>query len=131
MLVFFFLMIRRPPRSTRTDTLFPYTTLFRSESVEICGERKLFSAASVARAIGGKALGKLFARDRERCGRRRAQRLRVRTQIGDDGIRLVLPDRAAERLGRHAGEGLEIGKVLAQGRIGPPDAFARNGILER
>src|SRR3546814_4389452 len=27
----FFLMIRRPPRSTRTDTLFPYTTLFRSD----------------------------------------------------------------------------------------------------
>src|SRR3546814_20488178 len=27
----FFLMSRRPPRSTRTDTLFPYTTLFRSE----------------------------------------------------------------------------------------------------
>src|SRR3546814_7017644 len=30
--LFFFLMIRRPPRSTRTDTLFPYTTLFRSPS---------------------------------------------------------------------------------------------------
>src|SRR3546814_7948848 len=30
-LFFFFLMIRRPPRSTRTDTLFPYTTLFRSD----------------------------------------------------------------------------------------------------
>src|SRR3546814_20697587 len=30
-LVVFFLMIRRPPRSTRTDTLFPYTTLFRSD----------------------------------------------------------------------------------------------------
>src|SRR3546814_7787851 len=29
-LLFFFLMIRRPPRSTRTHTLFPYTTLFRS-----------------------------------------------------------------------------------------------------
>src|SRR3546814_10929842 len=28
--LFFFLMIRRPPRSTRTDPLFPYTTLFRS-----------------------------------------------------------------------------------------------------
>src|SRR3546814_11100489 len=27
-------MIRRPPRSTRTDTLFPYTTLFRSQSTE-------------------------------------------------------------------------------------------------
>src|SRR3546814_17102060 len=32
--VFFFLMIRRPPRSTRTDTLFPYTTLFRSARQE-------------------------------------------------------------------------------------------------
>src|SRR3546814_266236 len=31
--VFFFLMIRLPPRSTRTDTLFPYTTLFRSRLV--------------------------------------------------------------------------------------------------
>src|SRR3546814_9826241 len=30
--MFFFLMIRRPPRSTRTDTLFPYTTLFRSDA---------------------------------------------------------------------------------------------------
>src|SRR3546814_14831347 len=30
---FFFLMIRRPPRSTRTDTLFPYTTLFRSKAL--------------------------------------------------------------------------------------------------
>src|SRR3546814_10617106 len=29
-MLFFFLMVRRPPRSTRTDTLFPYTTLFRS-----------------------------------------------------------------------------------------------------
>src|SRR3546814_14148960 len=30
--ILFFLMIRRPPRSTRTDTLFPYTTLFRSRA---------------------------------------------------------------------------------------------------
>src|SRR3546814_1930410 len=33
MLDFFLLMLRRPPRSTRTDTLFPYTTLFRSPVV--------------------------------------------------------------------------------------------------
>src|SRR3546814_20468268 len=33
--MFVFLMIRRPPRSTRTDTLFPYTTLFRSRTVSI------------------------------------------------------------------------------------------------
>src|SRR3546814_7403442 len=31
--LFVFLMIRRPPRSTRTDTLFPYTTLFRSRAL--------------------------------------------------------------------------------------------------
>src|SRR3546814_14340670 len=42
----FFLMIRRPPRSTRTDTLLPYTTLFRSPH-----------------AVG-------TAPDRERCSRR-------------------------------------------------------------
>src|SRR3546814_13782676 len=31
-------MIRRPPRSTRTDTLFPYTTLFRSGELALVGE---------------------------------------------------------------------------------------------
>src|SRR3546814_15928858 len=35
---FFFLMIRRPPRSTRTDTLFPYTPLFRSAYGSQCEE---------------------------------------------------------------------------------------------
>src|SRR3546814_18903497 len=35
-------MIRRPPRSTRTDTLFPYTTLFRSHGLLFCGDT-LFS----------------------------------------------------------------------------------------
>src|SRR3546814_16382023 len=40
----FFLMIRRPPRSTRTDTLFPYTTLFRSHGmVECAGMRDDFA----------------------------------------------------------------------------------------
>src|SRR3546814_1726416 len=34
----FFLLLRRPPRSTRTDTLFPYTTLFRSSEL---GRRRL------------------------------------------------------------------------------------------
>src|SRR3546814_17235771 len=34
-------MIRRPPRSTRTDTLFPYTTLFRSEGLpDLRGDRE-------------------------------------------------------------------------------------------
>src|SRR3546814_3921595 len=39
MFLLFFLMIRRPPRSTRTDTLFPYTTLFRSHLLRAAGHR--------------------------------------------------------------------------------------------
>src|SRR3546814_17282717 len=44
-LCLFFLMIRRPPRSTRTDTLFPYTTLFRS-NIEDC--RRASPSPSIA-----------------------------------------------------------------------------------
>src|SRR3546814_9041879 len=41
-------MIRRPPRSTRTDTLFPYTTLFRSEHVNFFENKATdYSKASV------------------------------------------------------------------------------------
>src|SRR3546814_2578061 len=39
-------MLRRPPRSTRTDTLFPYTTLFRS----VVGEHELHIAHGIVRA---------------------------------------------------------------------------------
>src|SRR3546814_11898759 len=45
--LFFFLMKRRPPRSTRTDTLFPYTTLFRSHAgagADICEDEGAVAA---------------------------------------------------------------------------------------
>src|SRR3546814_20651832 len=60
-------MIRRPPRSTRTDTLFPYTTLFRSRR----GRRyeNLYSRHD-ARAAAGHRLGRRPGGDRDR-GRRR------------------------------------------------------------
>src|SRR3546814_4665472 len=47
-------MIRRPPRSTRTDTLFPYTTLFRSLELELAAEEGVAAAGvdHVARAEG-------------------------------------------------------------------------------
>src|SRR3546814_11508883 len=51
---FFFLMIRRPPRSTRTDTLFPYTTLFRSwpaASFTRCHSTPTATARGCARMI--------------------------------------------------------------------------------
>src|SRR3546814_2697670 len=44
--VFFFLMRRRPPRSTRTDTLFPYTTLFRSASAHVHFKPQLAGTAA-------------------------------------------------------------------------------------
>src|SRR3546814_16422763 len=47
----FFLMIRRPPRSTRTDTLFPYPTLFRSDQIGL-----LFSLSDTPGVIQGRPL---------------------------------------------------------------------------
>src|SRR3546814_16897098 len=44
----FFLMIRRPPRSTRPDTLFPYTTLFRSLEAPDTVKAKLIADATAA-----------------------------------------------------------------------------------
>src|SRR3546814_17258009 len=50
--MFFFLMIRRPPRSTRTDTLFPYPTLFRSLGARGDSGRVGFALASAEGAYG-------------------------------------------------------------------------------
>src|SRR3546814_13116203 len=64
-LLFFFLMIRLPPRSTRTDTLFPYTTLFRSTAWMLV---KKDTNSTVARAFnvstsGGSAQSRLITFD--------------------------------------------------------------------
>src|SRR3546814_19966338 len=49
----FFLMIRRPPRSTRTDTLFPYTTLFRSDpEIGYTVMQAIFDHAEDVRSLG-------------------------------------------------------------------------------
>src|SRR3546814_10763488 len=53
-------MIRRPPRSTRTDTLFPYTTLFRSRAIIIESEGK--KSASILQAEGERAANILKAK---------------------------------------------------------------------
>src|SRR3546814_13227839 len=62
----FFLMIRRPPRSTRTDTLFPYTTLFRSMFVDQCYQDEGTARQQAARGTYDPAylnytLGKLMS----------------------------------------------------------------------
>src|SRR3546814_20623364 len=52
---FFFLMIRRPPRSTRTDTLFPYTTLFRSYLADPAVKAAIGRLIELARSDTGQA----------------------------------------------------------------------------
>src|SRR3546814_14799512 len=59
--VVFFLMIRRPPRSTRTDTLFPYTTLFRSEAITESGRAR-------RHLVAGKNAGPVLEADHVRPG---------------------------------------------------------------
>src|SRR3546814_4967039 len=67
---FFFLMIRRPPRSKRTDTLFPYTTLFRSEGEE--GEDRPRGAA--LRSRGARRTSRGAQPRRHLCRARRYER---------------------------------------------------------
>src|SRR3546814_5342402 len=71
----FFLMIRRPPRSTRTDTLFPYTTLFRSALAQggraVRGRRGARLGKPHRRRPGGarrRPRPAIHPRQRDRCG---------------------------------------------------------------
>src|SRR3546814_7084205 len=82
-MVLLLLMIRRPPRSTRTDTLFPYTTLFRSrEGTSVYGRTR-------------EAAGYDFA---ERSGKLDAQR-EVGTSGTRDGARIGEQRRQSENFG--------------------------------
>src|SRR3546814_18933453 len=62
---FFLLMIRRPPRSTRTDTLFPYTTLFRSEFVTEAGRDPNAVSAKHVQSMAGRGLRVVAVAQRE------------------------------------------------------------------
>src|SRR3546814_20676003 len=58
-------MIRRPPRSTRTDTLFPYTTLFRSVGAKRLDDRRPDQPLDIgARRVVGTQLGPLLGVER-------------------------------------------------------------------
>src|SRR3546814_3567678 len=80
-------MIRRPPRSTRTDTLFPYTTLFRSQL-----HRQL-----VGQLLGahGAAVTHLVGVDHQSLGDGGAEAVGLDHQ-GDEGTHLVEADRSEE-----------------------------------
>src|SRR3546814_2770111 len=119
---FFFLMIRRPPRSTRTDTLFPYTTLFRSAASRdrIGGAGHAVAAHGVGadleadprglrrhqdRAVEGEAGDQLRLRRREVLAEQRAHgvadEVRRRDAAGADEIMQRLAERhEAGQIGR-------------------------------
>src|SRR3546814_4976405 len=54
-------MIRRPPRSTRTDTLFPYTTLFRSISAKHAQASRFLQQSRPPRPLGDRCARTLLA----------------------------------------------------------------------
>src|SRR3546814_14627326 len=64
-------MIRRPPRSTRTDTLFPYTTIFRSEEILPAAHQR--RRARRRAALGGRRAAQPQRPDRVRAARIAAQ----------------------------------------------------------
>src|SRR3546814_5559143 len=85
---FLFLMIRRPPRSTRTDTLFPYTTLFRSAvhgRPENDGRRQRARVRPLGREIRLRRHARALLRRRPRM--RRAGRQVPDRRAGEEGAR--------------------------------------------
>src|SRR3546814_5512140 len=98
-------MIRRPPRSTRTDTLFPYTTLFRSdprrlrEAVEPVREHLGVHLAEPRLRKGGFIDAVRASRNVEHAARQRLVHRRVRLAIARDAALVAerLGDRFAER----------------------------------
>src|SRR3546814_15723683 len=104
-------MIRRPPRSTRTDTLFPYTTLFRSRKTAIGPDQ-------TQQILDRRAAGRVAVDEWQRAGAA-AQRLVVPADAGAvvAGFQAVIEadDAAGERRGRRAA----------------PDPFARLGRASR
>src|SRR3546814_7803926 len=84
----FFLMIRRPPRSTRTDTLFPYTTLFRSlaDDLAVVAGGQHQHAGAVADRVGAHADRPARTGDRVAGGHRVLDPAAGRVDIEDAGV---------------------------------------------
>src|SRR3546814_8213460 len=72
-------MIRRPPRSTRTDTLFPYTTLFRSCD---SADRRAPPAGHAVERIAGRHTKRGTCRSRVRSARRSSALIRATHRLG-------------------------------------------------
>src|SRR3546814_10975876 len=103
---FFFLMIRRPPRSTRTDTLFPYSTLFRSLPDELHQRGALRLHGTPGGPAGRQLVGVAMAARQLRAEEGRPGHL----ELAAGQHRNARPDRRRHR--------------LARAETGPPQAVA-------
>src|SRR3546814_13777520 len=104
-------MIRRPPRSTRTDTLFPYTTLFRSAAGGL--EQSIIASATVAPPAIRREVAALAVRlERERLPIALQE---FATQVDDPTCDLVVAalllaaDKSTKRLGELRSEERRVG----------------------
>src|SRR3546814_6925534 len=116
---FVFIMIRRPPRSTRTDTLFPYTTLFRS-------------IAEYAEDVGHRFVERQVDRERVAILRddvvdHRREQLLLRREIGPER-RFRSADLARDR--RHRRPGIAIGEEQIARRVDERLAPRRSRVVE-
>src|SRR3546814_19176705 len=99
MIVVLFLLMRRPPRSTRTDTLFPYTTLFRSLAARGVRRRAIRHRRTLPRREPPTGIATLQLRP---------------TEIGDTAAavggprQLLIVQQHQRAIGRQPGSGLEI-----------------------
>src|SRR3546814_13765660 len=93
--LFVLLMIRRPPRSTRTDTLFPYTTLFRSDRLDsAAGNADIFAREQAAKrqALLHRRLSAEEDRRNEDHGRHRQEQRRHCTAAAGNALPKEVPD---------------------------------------
>src|SRR3546814_13980280 len=110
-------MIRRPPRSTRTDTLFPYTTLFRSTTLAFLTLALLLAFATLS----------LLEHVRSR--------ILVRASIGLDRrlartlIAATLRQQAGEGIGRRSRQPIRECAQLRQTLTGPAMVDRKGGVL--
>src|SRR3546814_12715810 len=118
-------MIRRPPRSTRTDTLFPYTTLFRS-LLEVRDFAAL-PGRGVRGRIGDSALHlgnlrlmrELGAATPELQARMQAYEQQGKTAIAlTDGTPILALAAGADTLKPRSADAVEMGRASRRGRVG-------------
>src|SRR3546814_16397640 len=111
-LMFFFLMIRRPPRSTRTDPLCPYTTRFRSHSLDAALEMMRDPNSVVGLGDGGAHYGlicdasysttMLVHWTRDRKGERLSLPWAIKALAADTAALVGLKDRGRIAVGKKA-----------------------------